>query len=237
MQRLLAVGLVLMLSFEAQAEPAGRVAYLSGTLTATREGAAPRLLTERSTVEEGDVLSSAPDSYARLRFVDGSEIALRPNTTLQVKQVRYNEADAASDNFAVGLVKGGMRAVTGLIGKRSKQKVSYGTAVATIGIRGTHFGLMLCQSEDCKGLQTLGGKPLRDGLYADEADGTTEISNPAGSLLLEAGHFAHVADRNSAPELLSEADGFRVKLPLSAMFDENTQVWSEGSYCTACVLH
>jgi hypothetical protein len=213
------------------------VAYLSGTITAKKADGSSRLLTVKSGFDEGDVISTAQDSYARLKFIDGSEIALRPSTTLDVKSVRFNEQDQASDNFAVGLLKGGMRAVTGLIGKRSKEKVQYNTQVATIGIRGTHFGLMLCQADDCKGLQTLGGKPLKHGLYADEAAGSTEIANKAGSLILDAGHFAYVADENTPPEEVTEDDAFRVMLPFSVLFDESTQVWSDGTVCNACVMH
>ena len=34
------------------------------------------------------------------------------------------------------MLKGGLRAVTGLVGKRKRDAVSFGTTTATIGIRG-----------------------------------------------------------------------------------------------------
>lgn len=219
------------------AQNSGQVAYLSGTLMVKKPDGSSRLLTEKSEISNGDTLSTAQDSYARLKFVDGSEIALRPNTTLQVSDIRYKSADKTSDRFVVSLLKGGMRAVTGLIAKENKQNVSYNTPVAYIGIRGTHFGAMFCQNDDCKGLQTLGGTPLRNGLYADVADGSIDMANQAGKLVVETGQFAYVADANTAPQLVNERDGFRVRLPFSVMFDDNAQLWSEGGRCNACVLH
>lgn len=231
------VMLGLVASGGAWAQSSGQVAYLSGTLTAKKPDGSPRLLAEKSVFENGDVLTTAQDSYARLRFSDGSEIALRPNTTLSIDAIRFDQADEAADGFVVNLIKGGMRAVTGLIGKRSKHKVSYGTPVATVGIRGTHFGLMLCQGGDCAGLRTLGGAPLKDGLHADVADGSVAMTNRAGSLVVDAGQFAYVAGPDAPPESVDAQNGFRVQLPLSVMFDENAQLWSEGSKCSACVMH
>jgi hypothetical protein len=43
------------------------------------------------------------------------------------------------DNASFNLVKGGLRSVTGLLGKRNKEKFAMKTPSATIGIRGTTF--------------------------------------------------------------------------------------------------
>lgn len=229
--------IAMMLSVSAWAQVAGTVSYLSGTLTAKKTDArSPRLLTEKSEFASGEILATAQDSYARLKFLDGSEIALRPNSSLNVNEVRYAEADPASDSFKVSLLKGGLRAVTGLIGKRNRQNVNVNGLVASIGIRGTHFGMMLCQNDDCQGQQTLGGKPLSNGLYADVADGSTVVSNLAGQLGLEKEHFAYVADANTPPLEVPAEQAFRVRLPASVMFDRGAQLWSDDALCSACVL-
>lgn len=227
--------LLMLVSLSAWAEVAGNISYLSGTLAVKDSNGAARLLAAQSEFSEGDVLMTSQDSYARLKFVDGSEIVMRSNSILNIKEVKFQEAEPDADSFVVGLVKGGMRAVTGLIGKRNKQNIRYTTAVATIGIRGTHFGLLFCQA-DCQDVQSLKGKPLRDGLHADVADGSVEISNNAGSLIIDKGHFAYVADENTAPESADD-DPYRVMVPASVMFDENAQVWSEGYKCATCTMH
>ena len=226
---------LLLTSLSAWAEVAGQISYLSGTLAAKDANGASRLLAAQSEFNEGDVLNTAQDSYARLKFVDGTEIAMRPNSVINVKEVKFQEAEPNRDSFVVGLIKGGLRAVTGLIGKRNKQNVSYGTPTATIGIRGTHFGLQFCQG-DCRDVQSLTGKPLKDGLHADVADGSIELTNEAGSLILDKGHFAYVADEHTAPESADD-DPYRVLVPASVMFDENAQVWSEGYKCATCSMH
>jgi hypothetical protein len=219
----------------ASAQPAGEVIYLSGTLSATGADGSIRLLALGSRFVDGDVLGTLQDSYARIRFVDGSEIALRPDTRLEIAEVSYREEAPAEDGFAVRLLKGGMRAVTGLISTRSRDRVRYDTPVATIGIRGTHFGVLFCQS-DCAGLEGLSGQPLRDGLHVDLVQGAIELANRAGTLQLAEGQFAYVADADTAPRLAGDGEGYRVALPASVLFDVAPQVWSDGVNCDGCVL-
>jgi FecR protein len=227
--------LLLLACMPAWADVAGTINYLTGTLAAKNAGGVSRLLAEKSEFNEGDVLTTSQNSYARLKFVDGAEIIMRPNSVLDIKTVKFQEAEPSSDSFAVGLLKGGMRAVTGLIGKRNKERVNYGTPAATIGIRGTHFGLLFCQ-DDCQGEQSQNGNPLSNGLHADVADGSIELGNKAGSLIVDKGHFAYVADENTKPES-ADNDPYRVEVPASTMFDENAEVWSEGIKCATCSLH
>src|SRR6185369_14167217 len=49
--------------------------------------------------------------------------------------------DPKTDKFLVDIVKGGMRAITGLIGKRNYENVKVTATTATIGIRGSAFNL------------------------------------------------------------------------------------------------
>lgn len=227
--------LLLVLATAVGAEPAGQVVYLSGTLSARTADGATRLLAVGSDFDDGDVLSTLQDSYARIRFVDGSEIALRPDTRLEIAQVSFRAEAPAEDSFAIRLLKGGMRAVTGLISTRSRDRVRYDTPAATIGIRGTHFGLLFCQS-DCAGLESLGGQPLRDGLHVDLVEGAIELSNRAGSLVLSEGQFAYVADADTAPRLADEDERYRVAMPASVLFDLTPEVWSDGVKCDNCAL-
>jgi hypothetical protein len=45
----------------------------------------------------------------------------------------------AEEGFSMSIVKGAVRALTGLLAKRRPFSVKFKTKVATIGIRGTHF--------------------------------------------------------------------------------------------------
>jgi hypothetical protein len=63
-------------------------------------------------------------------------IALTSNSRMTITTYQYNPATESGSVF-LSLVTGGMRAITGLIGRRSPNQVAYRAATATIGIRGT----------------------------------------------------------------------------------------------------
>ncbi len=117
------------------------VQNLSGTLSVQRPDGSMLALAERSSVFVGDVISTERDSYAQLRFTDGGQVTLRPNTQLKIETYTYEEGRPDRDSLAMQLFKGGLRSLTGLIGKRTTNRNAYRmvTSTATIGIRGTDY--------------------------------------------------------------------------------------------------
>ena len=198
----------------AQAASAGQVTHLSGTLSAKRADGSSKLLAIKSEVAEGDTLSTEAESYARVKFADGGEVVLRPGTQLKIESYSYSEAKPESDNIVMNMFKGGLRAVTGLIGKRSREKVKFATETATIGIRGTHFGALLCQN-DCGGVPTTGGTAPPNGLHVDVTSGAVTMSNSAGTIQVNAGQFAFAASANTAPVPVPPQQGIQVTMPSS----------------------
>lgn len=209
----LCAGLLLFAaSFAAMAVGAGVVTHLSGTLTAKRLDGSVKLLAIKSEVQGGDVLSTEQETYARIKFTDGGEIVLRPGTQLKVESYAFDEAKPASGSSVMNLIKGGFRAVTGLIGKSNKDNVNFSTPTATIGIRGTHFGALFCQS-DCGGIPTSSGAPLPNGLYVDVASGAVVVTNPAGQQVFQVGQFGYVANPTTPPVIVPPSQGFQVTMP------------------------
>ncbi|MDZ4254558.1 MAG: FecR domain-containing protein [Sulfuritalea sp.] len=208
----LAFGLVWMPA--AQAAMVGQITHLSGTLSAKRADGTSKLLAVKSDVAEGDTLSTEAETYARLKFVDGGEVVLRPGTQLKIENYAYNAAKPETDNILMSMFKGGLRAVTGLIGKRSREKVKFATETATIGIRGTHFGALLCQN-DCGGVPTTGGTPPPNGLHVDVTNGAITLSNPAGTVQIGAGQFGFVPNPNTPPAIVPPQQGIQVTMPSS----------------------
>jgi hypothetical protein len=198
----------------AQDDRVATVTHLSGTFVAKRLDGSTRLLSLQSAVQQGDTLTTEAGTYARLKFIDGGEVVLRPNTQFQVSAYRYNLIKPEEDNALFNLVKGGMRAVTGLLGKRSKEKVQFQTTTATIGIRGTNLGMQLCNN-DCNDIPTISGNPPENGLYVDVASGEVEVSNPAGTQRVQSGQFAYVASPRTAPQLVPPERGLQVTMPQS----------------------
>jgi hypothetical protein len=210
----LATGLALLCAGAAIASPAGQVTHLSGILSAKKDDGTSKLLSVKSEVQEGDLLTTETDTYARIKFVDGAEVVLRPGTQLKINTYNFVETQPKSDNVFLSMLKGGLRAVTGLIGKRNHDAVSYATATATIGIRGTHFGALLCNN-DCANIPTISGGPPANGLHTDTADGTIVISNAAGSVVVPAGSFSFTPSPTVVPKLVPPSQGIQVTMPPS----------------------
>lgn len=140
MTRLLVLVLWLFACTLAQAaQVAGTVVNLSGPLLAKKADGTVKILSLKSEVEQGDTLVSEKGTYARIKFVDNSEITLRPNTQFKIDNFSYDEAKPEGDNAFFTLLKGGLRSITGALGKRNREKVGINTPTATIGIRGTTF--------------------------------------------------------------------------------------------------
>ena len=178
------------------AAAAGEVANLSGTLSVKRTDGTSKLLAVKSEVQPGDMLSTEAGTYARVKFIDGGEVVLRPGTQVKVDAYTYDQAKPAEDNQVISLLKGGLRAITGLLGKRNREKVSYVTPTATIGIRGTNLGAQL----------------EADGsLHVDVAEGAVVVTNKAGQLEVSVGQFAFVKSVDAPPTLV--VGGKKVEVP------------------------
>ncbi|HCI13773.1 MAG TPA: hypothetical protein DFK12_07380 [Gallionellaceae bacterium] len=159
---------------------AGIVTHLGGVLNVTRADGTKKLLSIKSEVQQGDVLRTEQDTYARIRFTDGSEVVLRPETVFKIERYRFNAVptEAKRDGFMMRLVKGGLRAVTGLIGKRDPSNVRMRAGTATIGIRGTHWGVMCVGEDTCK---SDAGEAEDDAWLNERADGGVESHDPQES--------------------------------------------------------
>jgi hypothetical protein len=190
---------------EAHAAGAGEVTHISGAVMARKADGQSRILSVKSEVQEGDVLATADNSYARVKFTDGGEVVLRPATQLKIDAFKFDEQRPQSDGMVLSLLKGGMRAVTGLLGRRNPAAVRVATPSATIGIRGTTFHAEIAPP---------GGK-LSPGLYVQVIDGLIHVSNPAGSQNFSAGQFGYTPSLKQPPVLLPSNPGMQFTPPPS----------------------
>jgi hypothetical protein len=116
---------------------AGAVATsISGTVQVQTGPASARPVRQGDELTQGDTIFTGANSAAVLKFDDGQVVALTANSRMTITAYQYNPA-TESGNVFLSLVTGGMRAITGLIGRRSPNQVAYRAATATIGIRGT----------------------------------------------------------------------------------------------------
>ena len=106
-------------------------------LAQVQTGSAPaKPLRVGDQVNQGDTITTGQASSVVLKFDDGQVAALTSNSSMTVTAYQYNRQQGTG-NVLLSLISGGMRAITGLIGKNTPDRVSYRAATATIGIRGT----------------------------------------------------------------------------------------------------
>lgn len=146
--RILVAIAVLLAGGSIHAQEAARVQTATGVISVERPDGARQILAVGSEVRSGDVLRTERESTAGLRFTDGTQVTLRPNTRIALEGYNYDVETPAGDNFAMRLLKGGMRTVTGLLGKRRPEAFAVRAITATVGIRGTDFVVRVCE-EDC----------------------------------------------------------------------------------------
>lgn len=203
--------LALIISTGVQAqyvEPAGEVFILKGRATASTQDGEIRSIRKGSKLYSGETVSTSSGSYTRMQLKDKSWIMLRPDSRFALEDVSYNEDSGEGTGF-FSLLKGGFRAVTGLI--RDKFKYRYNTTVATIGIRGTNFMARICNG-DCESIQP---QPA-DGLYLEVISDTVVLDNNAGQFTYNAGQFVYIANDQAFAQLLSSRPDVFVQNPIPA---------------------
>ena len=116
---------------------AGLVQFATGDVQ-MRRGIALAALASGASLETGDTVLTGTTGRAQLRFTDGGLVSLYSDSEFTV--ARYvDSGDPAQDSFAVSLLRGGMRAITGLIGKRNPANYKLTTPTAVVGIRGSAY--------------------------------------------------------------------------------------------------
>ncbi len=146
--RLVVAAALLANSCAALAQPVGEVEFSRGVGFAQSPGKLPRALGKGLPLNEGDRLTTSDGAAAIIKLQDGTRMTLRPDSELIVQQYQFRQ-DAADNSMVMQLLRGGFRALTGLISKGSANAARVQTSTATIGIRGTDFDARICGPE-CK---------------------------------------------------------------------------------------
>jgi hypothetical protein len=120
----------------------GEIALTKGVVTARSDLRAITAVAKGSPVYLGDIIETASRSFTVIRFNDGGKVTLRPDSRFDINE--YDDT-AGQEKGSFELIKGGLRAVTGAIGKARPEEVKYTARNTTIGIRGTEFVIKLCE--------------------------------------------------------------------------------------------
>jgi hypothetical protein len=170
----------------ASAAPVARVDFAVGPVSAVAADGRARQLTKGSEIEVGDTVKTQA-GRAQLRFTDGAYMSLQPQTDFKVEEYKYSGKENPSDNIVMNLLRGGMRTITGAIGRANRANYKMRTEVATIGIRGTEYSVKYTNSIE---------------VYC--ANGTITVQNEGGTLTLNGGQGGFVGNNNAQPQRTSE---------------------------------
>ena len=183
------------IALPALAEPAGKVLSADGDALVLR-GSQILRLSRGAGVESGDQIHTGSDGKVLIVFTDSGLVWIRANSDFVVDEYSYAQGRHEAAFFS--LLKGGARSITGLIGRRTRSNFRLRVPVATIGIRGTDFSVVMCQI-DCSDSD---GSIAAKGLYGEVIEGRIAVT-PFEDQLLErefgAGEFFHLADERSSP--------------------------------------
>lgn len=138
---------------------------------------------------ENDMIVFTGDvSQAVLKFEDGQVIALQSNSSFRIDDYRYNPKEIEKSNMFFSMLKGGLRAITGLISSKHQAAFRLNTPNATIGIRGTDFMVVMSNQ-----------------MYGNVISGSISMTNAAGTAVFSAGQAAMVASATALPVSISAA--------------------------------
>lgn len=158
---------------------------VSGKVTSAIGRSRPVEVRTGGQIREGSAITTGPGAHAVLRFDDGQVIALNQNTRFWVVGYSYDRAKPEGDRIVFALLKGAMRAITGLIGRRDPEAFVLQTPVAAIGIRGTDF------------------MAVTGSLYISVGRGTVVATNDAGTKTWAAGKLGYIPNASTLPSAIT----------------------------------
>ena len=182
---------------------AGKVLMAIGEVKVARGGQVLPLA-KGASLQAGDSVITGIASNAQLRMSDGAVIALRAQSEFKINQYSFNGKSDGSEKAELSLVKGGVRAVTGAIGRENKDNLKINAVVATVGIRGTGFNINVCEGNCFNPDKT----PVKDGLYAGVFEGKIVVKNEVSVEAVGVNQYLYVADKDTAPKFILTPPNF-----------------------------
>ncbi len=182
---------------------AARVDFAVGTVQAVAAGGAQRPLSKGAEISAGETIRTGDDGRAQLRFADGALMSLQPRTEFRIDAYTYASKGEGEDKGFFNLLKGGLRTITGLIGRSNRDAYRVTTQVATIGIRGTEYSAGYTNANN-------------DALVVHTGEGRIEVCNAGGCVLIAGGESALVGGSKQPPARTTTPPVLRPAPPATA---------------------
>lgn len=200
--------LVALLLFWAAALPAladaGAFQFVAGDVRIVRADGRQDVAVKGVRILEGDTVVTGADGQAQLLMADQALISLRPDSSLRFDTYRYAGKEDGDERGILGLIRGGFRTLTGIIGRANRQNYQVRTPNATIGVRGTDHEPFFIPPAGWAGAP--GASP---GTYDKVNAGATFLRTEGGQLELGANEVGFVPpDAQARPVRLDRMPDF-----------------------------
>lgn len=167
----------------AVAQEAGRIEFVTGDALVRTPDGTSRAATRGVAIGQGETVDTG-EGRVQLRMVDGAYISLQPRTEL-----RFDAYAAArpgvEERGVMRLVRGGLRTITGAIGRVNRASYRVETPTSTVGIRGTQFAIL-----------------EGEGTRVNVADGIIQLCTSGGCLDVHAGQSGFAPGPTARPTLV-----------------------------------
>ncbi len=166
----------------------GRITQVLGEASLRSADGTLRVAAVGAEVRVGDRISTGADARLAIAFEDGTRVFLGPRSVFVVNAFAIAGEEPA---FFATIAQGAFRMLTGALARARPRSIRLSSPVATVGIRGTHFGGEVSPTSATIVL-----------LDPEEAGAKTaiEVSNDFGAVTIdEPGYGTEVPDARSPP--------------------------------------
>ncbi|WP_415035453.1 FecR domain-containing protein [Azonexus sp.] len=182
---------------------AGYIHFARGNVSATDTQGNVRALNKGDHFSAGDTINTGKAALAQMKFTDGALVSLQADSSFRVDEYHYNGKSDGSEKGNFSLLQGGLRTLTGAVGRQNRSNYKMNAVVATIGIRGTEYTAQLDDT--------------RETLIVHTSAGVVEVCNNTGCLLLSSGETGRIS-ANKEPQRTA----FQPQLPPATPREETT---------------
>lgn len=183
------------MSQAAYAGIAGHVQFLNGSVQITNSAGQTRVLKKGDAIHESDSVTTAKGASAQIKMRDGGYVVIRPDSHLKFDSFVFSGEEDGTESSFFSLIRGGIRAITGLIGRKHKEKYRITTPDTTIGIRGTDHETIVVTANS----QLAAVAPI--GTYNKVNRGETSMTTEKGTISVLPNQMGFAGGADQMPQL------------------------------------
>lgn len=174
---------------------AGHAQFVNGSVQITNAVGQTHNLQKGDAVHESDTVTTAKDSSAQIKMRDGGMVAVRPESKLKFDSFVFTGEQDGKEKSFFTLLRGGFRAITGLVGQKNKDSYRIAAGGSTIGIRGTDHETFLVVPGSALSVT------VPSGTYNKVNAGETTLTTEKGTINILPNQMGFAAAADQMPQL------------------------------------